>query len=99
MRWLALCDGDGPFALGSVQPKAGGLIDCGSMVAEFTLSARAGVTRLLIDFQREAGWPRQIQVAQTEEGSLTLMHRQADSIASAAVMLALPPEPTLLRLT
>ena len=99
MRWLALCDGDGPFALGSVQPKAGSLIDCGSMVAEFTLSARAGVARLLIDFQREAGWPRQIQVAQTTEGSLTLMHRQADSIASAAVMLALPPEPTLLRLT
>lgn len=99
MRWLALCDGDGPFALGLVPPPAGSLIGCGSMVTEFTLSARSGAPRVLMDFQCESGWPRQVQVAQTAQGSLTLMHRQADSIASAAVALALPPEPTLLRLT
>jgi len=99
MRWLALCDADGPFGTGSVSDRADGLLDCGSLVAEFTLSARSGPPLMLMDYADERGWPRQLSIAQTAEGSITLLHRQADSIATAAVSLPLPAEATMLRLT
>ncbi len=98
MRWLALCDADGPMTAGAVR-HAADLLDCGSLVAEFTLSAGSGPPLTLMDYHSTQGWPRQFRITLSPDGNVTLFHRQADTIATVSVTLPLPAEPALFRLT
>lgn len=98
MRWLALCDADGPFAPGSALPVAE-LLDCGSVVAEFMVTAGTGPPLVLVDYASTDGWPRQLRITLSHDGTVTLFHRQADFAATVSVTLALPAEPVLFRLT
>ena len=98
MRWLALWDADGPFAQRTAAPVPE-LLDCGSLVAEFTVAAASGPPLVLVDYGSTRDWPRQLRITLSQDGSLTLFHRQAESAATVSVTLALPAEPSLFRLT
>ena len=98
MRWLVLCDADGPIIPGPL-PQGTDLLDCGSVVAEFTVPAGSGLPLTLLEYHSSLGWPRQLRITLSAEGNVTLFHRQADTIATVSVTLPLPAEPALLRLT
>ena len=101
IRWLALCDADGPFAANALRGvKDSAFVTAGSFVAEASLCAADGAAGAsLFAYQNINIWERQFHIWLHPDGRLHVSHQQAGGVAHCAIALPLPTEPTLVRLT
>ena len=100
MKWIALCDADGPFGETAVRPVAASdLIERGSLVLEVTLSATDSPGQILLAFNRMHLWHRHLSLTLLPCGTIALRQRQARATAELHLALPLSDSQRDLRLT
>ena len=82
MEWIMLSDRKD-------QPTSGALLDRGLFIMEFSLPLDRGT--VLLDIQRDDGWPRSFSVFADPDTGLSLLHRQGGDFRRHSLPGPLPP--------
>ncbi len=90
--WIALSDRPEPL-----RPQApGSLLNDGTLIFEIAVPLNG--PRVLLDYHREAGWPRGVSLFLDPQGGISLLHRQGAALVRHTIPGPLPLEPGIARL-